>query len=997
MAGLAHDSIRLKGARQNNLQALDLDIPLRQLVVVTGVSGSGKSSLVFDTVYAEGQRRYVETFSPYARQFLDRMDKPQVDRIEGIPPAIAIDQTNPVRTSRSTVGTMTELNDHLKLLYARAASLYCRGCGRPVRRDSPASILQDLEASALPGDARLVVTFPVVVPDNFDEREVLQALEQQGYTRVHARDGRTLEIVQDRFRLGSAGSSRMLEAFEAALRVGRGRVSVRVEGSGEGSPEGQSPVRPVRRYSTDLHCANCDIHYRDPTPSFFSFNSPLGACDTCRGFGRVIGVDYGLVVPDPKRTLRGGAIRPWQTESYRECQDDLVRFARKRAVPLDTPWGELSEEQRRWVIDGEGPWERKVWYGVRRFFAWLETKSYKMHIRVLLSKYRSYTPCDACGGARLKPEALLWRLGGAGSAEGLNVHDAMLLPIERARDFFAGLVLPAPLDEATDLLLGEIRSRLDFLVRVGLGYLTLDRQSRTLSGGEVQRINLTTALGTSLVNTLFVLDEPSIGLHPRDMRRVIDVMLRLRDNGNSLLVVEHDPQIMLSADRVIDLGPGPGEHGGRVVFEGTPAELAGRSDTLTAQYLSGRKDAAAAAGQRGRPADDEPRLVVQGATEHNLKNLDVAIPLGRLVCVTGVSGSGKSTLVQDVLYPALLRAKGKPTEAPGAHRALLGAEHVAEVVMVDQNAIGRTTRSNPASYVGAFDAIRKRFAAEAVAIERGYTVGTFSFNSGTGRCPTCSGNGFEHVEMQFLSDVYLRCPDCDGRRYRPETLEVKMARGPGPARSIADVLDMTVSEAAAFFADDREVLACLEPLVAVGLDYLRLGQPVPTLSGGEAQRLKLAGHLAEQGGRKVGAKGDSPIGGGQSPPVSVRRADDRPAFRRRRKAARRIPTPARRGRFAGRHRAQPRRHARGRLDHRPRSRGRRAGRHDRRRGHARRDHAARRFAYRAGAGRIRAGTAAGAAQGSRRTAEGAPERVQQSPGRRTRRDRRPQGPGAQSP
>ena len=479
---------------------------------------------------------------------------------------------------------------------------------------------------------------------------------------------------------------------------------------------------------------------------------------------------------------------------------------------------------------------------MRRFFAWLETKSYKMHIRVLLSKYRSYTPCDACGGARLKPEALLWRLGGAASMHGLNVHDVMLLPIERARDFFAGLALPAPLDEATDLLLGEIRSRLDFLVRVGLGYLTLDRQSRTLSGGEVQRINLTTALGTSLVNTLFVLDEPSIGLHPRDMRRVIDVMLRLRDNGNSLLVVEHDPQIMLSADRVIDLGPGPGEHGGRVVFEGTPAELAGRSDTLTAQYLSGRKDAAAAAGHRGRPADDEPRLVVQGANEHNLKDLDVAIPLGRLVCVTGVSGSGKSTLVQDVLYPALLRAKGKPTEAPGAHRALLGAEHVAEVVMVDQNAIGRTTRSNPASYVGAFDAIRKRFAAEAVAIERGYTVGTFSFNSGTGRCPTCSGNGFEHVEMQFLSDVYLRCPDCDGRRYRPETLEVKMVRGPGPARSIADVLDMTVSEATAFFAGDPEVLACLEPLAAVGLDYLRLGQPVPTLSGGEAQRLKLAGH-----------------------------------------------------------------------------------------------------------------------------------------------------------
>ncbi len=855
MTDQAHDSIRIRGARQNNLRALDLDIPLRQLVVVTGVSGSGKSSLVFDTVYAEGQRRYVETFSPYARQFLDRMDKPQVDRIEGIPPAIAIDQTNPVRTSRSTVGTMTELNDHLKLLYARAARLYCRGCGRPVRRDSPESILRDLEAQAgALGDARLLVTFPVNVPANFEEQEVLRLLEQQGYTRMHSREGRVLEVVQDRFRLGSAGSSRVLEALEAAMRVGRGRVTVRAE-SGD-SPQFAASnwgLSPVRRYSSDLHCADCDIHYREPTPSFFSFNSPLGACETCRGFGRVIGVDYDLVVPDATKTLRGGAVKPWQSESYRECQDDLVRFARKRGVPLDTPWGELSEEQRRWVIDGEGPWERKVWYGAKRFFAWLETKSYKMHIRVLLSKYRSYTPCGDCGGARLKPEALLWRLGGSEAAgSGLNIHDMMLLPIERARDFFQELSLPAPLDEAADLLLGEIRSRLDFLVRVGLGYLTLDRQSRTLSGGEVQRINLTTALGTSLVNTLFVLDEPSIGLHPRDMRRVIDVMLRLRDNGNSLLVVEHDPQIMLSADRIIDLGPGPGEHGGRVVFDGAPSELALGADTLTAQYLSGQRDAAVAAGARGRSVPGEPRLLVEGATEHNLKNLDVEIPLQRLVCITGVSGSGKSTLVQDVLFPALLRAKGKPTEAPGTHRTLRGAEHVAEVVMVDQTAIGRTTRSNPASYVGAFDAIRKRFAAEAVSIERGYTVGTFSFNSGTGRCPTCSGNGFEHVEMQFLSDVYLRCPDCDGRRYRPETLDVKMARGSGPAKSIADVLDMTVSEAADFFADDPDVLACLEPLVAVGLDYLRLGQPVPTLSGGEAQRLKLAGHLADK--EKIGAR-----------------------------------------------------------------------------------------------------------------------------------------------
>ncbi len=854
------DCIRIRGARQNNLRALDLDLPLRELVVVTGVSGSGKSSLVFDTVYAEGQRRYVETFSPYARQFLDRMDKPRVDRIDGIPPAIAIDQTNPVRTSRSTVGTMTELNDHLKLLYARAARLYCRGCGAPVRRDSADSIADDMTTRAGAfGDPRLVVTFRIEVPANFSEAEVLELLAKQGYTRVHARHGRVLEIVQDRLRLGSAERNRLIDTVEAALKLGRGRVCVHA----------QIDPPATWRYSSDLHCADCDIEYRDSTPSLFSFNSPLGACDTCRGFGRVIGVDYGLVIPDGSKSLRGGAVRPWQTDAYRECQDDLLRYARRRGVPVDVPWRDLTEDQRRWVIEGEGSWDDKVWYGVRRFFAWLESRAYKMHIRVLLSRYRSYTPCGACGGARLTREALLWRLGAeklarsrfpafrpqgvtwapevADALPGLSLHELMWLPIERCRDFFAGLALPAPFDEAADLLLAEIRARLDFLVRVGLGYLTLDRQSRTLSGGEVQRINLTTALGTSLVNTLFVLDEPSIGLHPRDMRRVIEVMLRLKDNGNSLLVVEHDPQIMLAADRILDLGPGPGERGGRVVFDGTPAGLAAQTGTLTADYLAGRRDVVAALARRGAPEPGAPALRLTGAAQHNLRDLDVEIPLNRLVCDTGVSGSGKSTLVRDVLYAALLRAKGKPTETPGAHRSLEGAEHLGDVVLVDQTPIGRTTRSNPASYVGAFDAIRRRFAAEPASIERGYTVGTFSFNSGNGRCPTCSGNGFEHVEMQFLSDVYLRCPDCDGQRYRPEILEVKIARDAGPGRSIADVLQMTVAEAVEFFAGDADVRRGLEPLAEVGLEYLRLGQPVPTLSGGEAQRLKLAGHLAVAG------------------------------------------------------------------------------------------------------------------------------------------------------
>ena len=884
-------AIVVRGARQNNLKGLDLELPLGELIVVTGVSGSGKSSLVFDTLYAEGQRRYVETFSPYARQFLDRMDKPLVDAIEGIPPAIAIDQTNPVRTSRSTVGTMTELNDHIKLLYARAARLHCTGCGRAVSRDTPESIAADLEARArAAGDPRLVIAFPITVPKNFSEAEVRQLLEGQGYTRIHARHGDTLEVIQDRVRLSGTERARVIEALEAALRVGQGRVNLYPVAEGESTSHQSSVTSHSQwRYSADLHCADCDIHYKDPAPSLFSFNSPVGACETCRGFGRVIGVDYGLVVPDESKTLREGAIRPWRTESYRGWNDDLVEYAGKRGIPVDTPWRELTEAQRNWVLGGDDGWVswRKSWpgkwYGISRFFKWLETKAYKMHVRVLLSRYRAYTPCPACDGARLKTEALAWRLGTKEGADqalpagarflpggmkfgaetlaglpGITVHDLMLLPIERARAFFEGLRLPAPLDQATDLLLTDIRARFSYLEQVGLGYLTLDRQSRTLSGGEVQRINLTTALGTSLTNTLFVLDEPSIGLHPRDMCRVIAVMKKLRDAGNTLVVVEHDPQIMLAADRILDLGPGPGERGGRIVCFAPPEALR-RSATLTADYLAGRKRADAGFGSRRAPVKGYD-IRVQGAAEHNLKNIDVAFPLERLVCVTGVSGSGKSTLVQDVLYAALRKSKGQPTEAPGEHRALKGADRIEDVVMVDQSPIGRTTRSNPASYVGAFDAIRALFAAAPAALERRYTAGTFSFNSGNGRCPSCGGNGFEHIEMQFLSDVYLRCPDCNGTRYRPEVLEVKLepaAGKGGPMKSIADVLEMTVTEALSFFSVNRDVQAALRPLSDVGLDYLRLGQPVPTLSGGEAQRLKLAGHLAQAARRSDDDAGGS--------------------------------------------------------------------------------------------------------------------------------------------
>ncbi len=887
--------IRIVGARQNNLKNLDLTIATGELVVVTGVSGSGKSSLAFDTLYAEGQRRYVETFSPYARQFLDRMDKPQVDRIEGILPAIAIDQTNPVRSSRSTVGTMTELNDHLKLLFARGAKLYCRGCGKVVRRDTPDSIYHSLaERAAVAGDPRLVVTFPIAVPSNFTEEEVRGFLEQQGYTRVHAEETaapraaapakgakkakaakaatesrRILHVIQDRFRFAGTERERVMEALDTALRMGAGHLAVYVMDAEGGNAH-------IWKYSDRLHCADCDIEYTDPLPSSFSFNSPLGACEACRGFGRVIGIDFGLVIPDENKTLLEGAIKPWTTPSYKECQDELQKYAPKAGVPLGVPWKKLSEEHKRWVLYGTPDWKggndawKHQWYGVQRFFDWLETKAYKMHVRVLLSKYRSYTPCPTCNGARLKPDALLWRLGTKEEADtvlppedgrykrfmpvganwsreqldnlgGLSIHDVMLLPIERVRTFFDTLSFSGALDAATDLLMTEVRARLKFLCDVGLGYLTLDRQSRTLSGGEVQRINLTTALGTSLVNTLFVLDEPSIGLHPRDMHRVVEVMHRLRNAGNTLVVVEHDPQVMVAADRIIDIGPGPGERGGQIVFDGTPAQLRA-ARTLTGDYLGGRQRVEA---PRPMPvAANTPRLLLEGVSAHNLKNVSVELPLGRLVCVTGVSGSGKSTLVQDVLYPALLKQKGKPSEAPGAFERLLGAEQIAEVVMVDQTPIGKTARSNPASYVGAFDAIRKLFAQAPLARERAYTAGTFSFNGGDGRCPTCGGTGFEHVEMQFLSDVYLRCPDCDGKRFRPEVLEVRVEHL-GKSASIDEVLEMTVSEALDFFKGLRDVQTGLAPLADVGLEYVRLGQPVPTLSGGEAQRLKLAGHLAE--------------------------------------------------------------------------------------------------------------------------------------------------------
>jgi excinuclease ABC subunit A len=983
---MTQGTIRIRGARQHNLKNLDLDIRTGELTVVTGPSGSGKSSLVFDTLYAEGQRRYVETFSAYARQFLDRMDKPAVDKVEGVPPAIAIDQTNPVRSSRSTVGTMTELNDHVKLLYSRAAQLFDKATAQPVQHDTPETIYAELVRRAAmhapTADPRLVLTFPVELPASTTAEELTQWLSASGFTRVHAErevvvklgsdsdsgkkpqrstklktksdsdpnfsTRKILDVVADRFRITSAEKARVLEAIELALKRGSGRLNVYVTNeapalveSAQAATESIAPSEPtVWRFSTGLHCPQSDIRYSDPIASMFSFNSAVGACEACRGFGRVVGVDLGLVIPNDKLTLRAGAVKPMQTPAWKEAQDDLMRHAEAAGIPRDTPWYKLKPEQQGWVINGSPNWNGKWnqhWFGINRFFAYLETKAYKMHIRVLLSKYRSYTPCGTCGGARLKTESLLWRIGTKEQADavlapskrfmpqgvtwsraqlealpGLCLHDLMLMPIDKLRRFFdslqAGLGeagapaasygLNASAKSATDtptspspsvapatseaeaktlkLLLEEVCTRLKYLCDVGIGYLTLDRQSRTLSGGEVQRINLTTALGTSLVNTLFVLDEPSIGLHPRDMHRIIVAMQRLRDAGNTLVVVEHDPAVMLAADRMIDMGPGPGEKGGQIVFDGSTEALKG-ADTLTGAYLGGRKQVGM--GFKRMVAENTPRLILEGATEHNLKDVTVEIPLQRLVCITGVSGSGKSTLVQDVLAPALLRHFGKATETPGAHSRLLGAEQLSEVVFVDQSPIGKTARSNPVSYVGAWDAVRELFAGADLSRERGYTASKFSFNGGDGRCPTCGGSGFEHIEMQFLSDVYLRCPDCDGKRYRPEILEVtierraEMGSDPNSGRglsgegrtttklgsdpisagrttalrrfNVADVLNLTVSEAAAVFAHDRDVIRALQPIVDVGLEYVKLGQPVPTLSGGEAQRLKLAGFLAE--------------------------------------------------------------------------------------------------------------------------------------------------------
>ena len=860
--------IEIRGARQNNLKGIDLDLPLGQMTVITGPSGSGKSSLAFDTIYAEGQRRYVETFSPYMRQFLDRMDKPRVDEIRGIPPAIAIEQANPVKSSRSTVGTMTEINDYLKLLWPRVARAFCPSCGREIRPETAKSIADEVMREF--GGQNVLLTFWVAVPAKAEPREFFNFLQQQGYLRVWIdgkvvrvdgevaikRLGARVQVIQDRIAISEENRSRLVEGIETALRFGKGKLNVvATPDAVNGKAKSEIP------FSTGWHCAHCDLDIRPPTPGLFSFNNPLGACPECRGFGRTIAIDINKAIPDRSLSIAEGAVRVFRGQEFGNSQKDLLRACAREEIDVHLPFEELPEADQKFVINGErgegDPDDEddddNRWYGVRGFFRWLEGNTYKMHVRVLLSRYRAYTTCPSCRGGRFQPEALNYQLvantpdsgngrNGGNRARQLTLPEFGELSISQARDILSSIDAPEA-DSAAEMLRREICARLNYLCEVGLGYLTLDRSTRTLSGGEVQRVNLTTCLGASLVSTLFVMDEPSIGLHPRDVGRLVRVMHRLRDKGNTLLVVEHEEAIIRSADNLLDIGPGRGELGGELVFHGQLDEILAPSRqvrSLTADYLSRRKSIPLPKSRRKAASF----IKVTGAREHNLKNINVDIPLRVFTCVTGVSGSGKSTLIHDVLYRNLLRAKGQPSEQePGLCKSVTGAHRVGEVVMVDQSPLARTPRSTPILYLGLYDRVRELFAAQPEAMSQGLTASAFSFNSGSGRCERCCGTGFEKIEMQFLSDLYVRCAECEGRRFQSHVLKVQV-----DGKSIHDVLELTVAEAIRFFAGIGEEKALSNPLAIleeVGLGYLRLGQPLNTLSGGESQRLKLVRHLTE--------------------------------------------------------------------------------------------------------------------------------------------------------
>jgi len=817
-------ALRIEGARQNNLKNISVEIPHDRLTVVTGVSGSGKSSLAFDTLFAEGQWRYIESLSTYARMFLERIDRPDVDRIEQIRPAVALEQKNPVRTARSTVGTATEIYDYLRLLYAKVGRVYCAACGAPAASHSAATIADALLAEH--AGARALVTFPLPVAAGAAPAEVWAALTRRGFARVRVDDTivdlaapppatlttPVIEVVLDRVVLAADARARLVDSLETALREGGGRVTVDVVGAAR------------RAFTEEFRCSACGAALERPQPLLFSFNHPLGACAECKGFGNVLRYDESLVVPDRALSLGAGAVEPWTHPSGKWYQRELVRAARRAGVDLDVPWERLGERERRLVYEGEGKFP-----GINGFFEEIESYRYKLHVRVFLSRYRTQSPCPVCAGARLKPSALAVKVAG------LMISEFTALTIERAAAALESLELTAWEAAVGREILRQLSAKLTFLLRVGLGYLTLGRQTRTLSGGEAQRINLANQLGSQLVGTLYVLDEPSIGLHARDTARLADLCRELAGAGNTVVVVEHDRAFIEAADHVIELGPGSGERGGEVVFSGSQDEFRKTTRSLTARYLTGRESIPAPLARRtGRR-----HLVLTGAREHNLKDVTLRLPLGTLCVVTGVSGSGKSTLVHDTLYHAVARAFKTEFQTPGAYTALTGLEYVKGVRLIDQEPIGRTPRSNPVTYVKAFDEIRKLYAALPRAKTLGLGAGAFSFNVPGGRCESCQGDGFQKLEMYFFEDVYVSCQECEGRRYRAEVLGVKY-RG----KSIGDVLALTVDEAVDFFAATPALARRLRVLQDVGLGYLRLGQPATTLSGGEAQRLKIAAELA---------------------------------------------------------------------------------------------------------------------------------------------------------
>ncbi|HID96321.1 MAG TPA: excinuclease ABC subunit UvrA [Candidatus Latescibacteria bacterium] len=835
--------ISVRGARVHNLKNINVDLPHNKLILITGVSGSGKSSLAFDTLYAEGQRRYVESLSSYVRQFLERMDRPDVDEIRGIPPAMAIEQKNPVRTSRSTVATATEIHDYLRLLFARIGRTYCPGCGEEVRKDRVEEVVRYI--SSLGEGTRVMICFPLRADDPHDLVLDLVELRSQGFYRlvmddqVVSLEGIDVEdlkkkdeilVLVDRLILHGRFQQRLANSLEMAFKEGGGRVIVIL------------PTGEPLRFSQAFECSRCGVEFIDPQPRLFSFNSPFGACPTCKGFGDIIKIDMDLVVPDKKKSINQGAIEPWNTPGHSDMLHLLKMVAPRYGLDLDKPFEQLEEKYIQLIKEGDGTFP-----GLNKFFKWLESKKYKIGVRVFLSRYRGYIPCPDCKGARLRPEALNVKVGGK------DISEVSRMTVEEVYRFFNDLELTQFEREIAHQVLKELRNRLGYLLDVGLGYLTLDRRSSTLSGGETQRTHLATALGSRLVGSLYILDEPSIGLHPRDNDRLIGILKALRDLGNTVLVVEHDREMMKVSDRIIDLGPRAGENGGRVVFQGSYREILRNGSSLTGMYLRDEKRIPLPTVRR-RP--DGRFLTVRGASEHNLKDIDVEIPLGLFVVITGVSGSGKSTLIHDVLYTALKKELGSWKRKVGRHDSLAGVENIADVILVDQSPIGRTPRSNPATYIKAFDGVRDVFAKTRLARVRGYTPGTFSFNVAGGRCEVCQGAGVVKIEMQFMADLYLRCEVCGGRRFRQEVLEVEY-RG----KNIDEVLNMGIREAMEFFSDVPTIYEKLKILDDVGLGYMRMGQPATTLSGGEAQRVKLAAHLAGKKGRHILYLFDEPTTG----------------------------------------------------------------------------------------------------------------------------------------